>query len=51
MREMRGALESQATARDALAAMTEESLAALFNASRDTCRKAREAVLSEIVGN
>lgn len=31
-----------------LAAMTEETMAAMFDASRDTCRKARNLVLSEM---
>lgn len=34
-----------------LGGMKEEAMAATFGASRDTCRKAREEVLSEIVGD
>jgi hypothetical protein len=37
--------------RDDLDGMTEEAMAATFRASRDTCRRARNRILSIIVEN
>jgi hypothetical protein len=47
--EMQSFLASKGA--DSLRDLTEESMKAEFGASRDTCRKAREKLLSKNVGN
>jgi hypothetical protein len=51
MEAMRGDIREGRKTTDSLSAMKEEALAATYNVSRDTARKARTAVLSKFVEN